>query len=53
MPQAGIVRIGLLVFVLSCIVTHARADDIAAAREHFKNGTKAYDLGHYIEAAKE
>ena len=31
----------------------ARADDIAEAREHFRKGSKAFDLGHYQEAIKE
>jgi tetratricopeptide (TPR) repeat protein len=31
----------------------ASADDTASAREHFKHGIKAYDLGHYAEAATE
>jgi tetratricopeptide (TPR) repeat protein len=31
----------------------AQADDGAAAREHSSRGMKAYDLGHYAEAAKE
>jgi len=31
---------------------HAQ-DDLAAAREHFTKGTRAFDLGQYSEAAKE
>jgi len=35
-------------------VSTARAqDDVAAAREHFAKGTRAFDLGQYDEAAKE
>jgi tetratricopeptide (TPR) repeat protein len=33
-------------------VAHA-ADNIAAAREHFKRGTRAYDLGQYQDAIRE
>lgn len=29
------------------------ADDVAAAREHYAKGKRAYDLGHFAEAAKE
>lgn len=29
------------------------ADDVAAARLHYKLGTRAFDLGHYDEAVKE
>ncbi len=28
-------------------------EDVAAAREHYRKGTKAYDLGRYSEAAQE
>ena len=31
----------------------ARADGTATAREHYKQGMKAYDLGHYADAVKE
>ncbi len=31
----------------------ARADNAGAAREQFKQGTRAYDLGHYSEAVKD
>src|SRR5262245_13019654 len=31
----------------------ARAGDEASAREHYKRGMKAYDLGHYSDAAQE
>lgn len=39
---------------LATISTRAVAeDDIAAAREHYKAGTRAYDLGQYQEAVRE
>jgi tetratricopeptide (TPR) repeat protein len=28
-------------------------EDVSAAREHYRNGTKLFDLGKYLEAAKE
>ncbi len=31
----------------------SRADDAAAAREHYQRASNAYDLGHFSEAAKE
>jgi hypothetical protein len=46
------VRLTLL--VLTCLTSlPARADDAAAAREHYRAGTKLYDLRRYKEAAKE
>jgi tetratricopeptide (TPR) repeat protein len=46
------VRLTLLVLV--CLSSlPARADDAAAAREHYRLGTKLYDLRRYKEAAKE
>jgi tetratricopeptide (TPR) repeat protein len=45
-----------LVVLLGLFVIHgaAAADETAnAARDHFKKGTKAYDLGRYLEAAHE
>lgn len=33
--------------------TPSIADDLVQARQHFDAGTKAYDLGHYIDAVKE
>jgi tetratricopeptide (TPR) repeat protein len=33
--------------------SRARAEDVTAAREHYKKGTTYYDLGKYADAAKE
>jgi len=36
------------------VVAHAAPpDEVVQAREHYRKGTKAYDLGRYLEAAKE
>ncbi|HZS39647.1 MAG TPA: hypothetical protein VFF06_22600, partial [Polyangia bacterium] len=44
----------LLLVALLGSATAARADDgAAAAKQHYDEGTKAYDLGRYLEAAKE
>jgi hypothetical protein len=46
----------LIVLALLGTVSAARAneeEDVAAARLHFRKGGKAYDLGRYLEAAKE
>jgi len=40
-------------FLLALGATPARADDSAAAREHYQKGTSFYDLGKYPEAIKE
>lgn len=42
-----------VILVASSIALPARADDIAEAREHFRKGSNAFDLGHYQEAIKE
>jgi tetratricopeptide (TPR) repeat protein len=34
-------------------VSTARADAVEEAREHFRKGSNAFDLGHYAEAIKE
>src|SRR5262249_20893086 len=31
----------------------AQTEDVAAAREHYRRGNQAYDLGKYVEAAHE
>jgi tetratricopeptide (TPR) repeat protein len=43
----------LLVLSLFPVVTNAQQEDVAKARDHYKRGTKAYDLGRYLEAARE
>lgn len=44
----------LLVWLVSAVPRSATAaDDIAAAREHYSNGKRAYDVGHFAEAAHE
>ena len=40
----------LLVLMLAA---QAHADDVEAAKQHYKEGMRLYDLGRYIEAAKE
>jgi tetratricopeptide (TPR) repeat protein len=42
-----------LVLSLLALCPSAHADDIAEAREHFRKGSKAFDLGHYADAIKE
>jgi tetratricopeptide (TPR) repeat protein len=42
-----------LVAALSLMLSPARADDTQSARAHYTRGTKLYDLGRYLEAAKE
>lgn len=49
----GAVRCVSVVLVLLVGSVRAQADDIAQAREHFRKGSKAFDLGHYREAVKE
>lgn len=39
--------------VLSIALTGKAADDVAAARAHYERGKRAYDLGHFAEAARE
>lgn len=49
------VRAWALLTAFACFtasVAHAESDP-AKAREHFKSGTKAYDLGRYLDAARE
>jgi tetratricopeptide (TPR) repeat protein len=46
----------LTVLALSSILaasTLALADEAVSAREHYRRGTNAFNLGHYIEAIKE
>lgn len=41
-------------FLVCLFSTSAFAnDDVAAARAHYEKGKRAYDLGHYAEAARE
>lgn len=42
-----------LLFSLLSLSAAAHADDTAEARDHFRKGSKAFDLGHYQEAVKE
>jgi tetratricopeptide (TPR) repeat protein len=49
-------RLGGFAAVLLMVVAAApvaRADDVSQARDHFRKGSKAFDLGHYAEAIKE
>ena len=49
-------RLGGFAAILSMVVAAApvaRGDDVSQAREHFRKGSKAFDLGHYPEAVKE
>ena len=39
--------------VLFAAAGAARANDVAAAREHFQRGSTAYDLGRFLDAAHE
>jgi len=39
--------------LLVASMAHAEGEDVAAAREHYRRGNKAYDLGRYHEAAQE
>lgn len=39
--------------VLILLVGTARADDVAAARDHYRAATKAYEVGQYDEAIRE
>src|ERR1700748_3457297 len=31
----------------------AHADNVGVARDHYREGTKLFDIGHYLEAARE
>jgi tetratricopeptide (TPR) repeat protein len=44
---------GRIIVLTALLSLTAQADDRAAAREHYRQGMKAYDLGHYADAAKE
>jgi tetratricopeptide (TPR) repeat protein len=46
-------RATFLVLLLIVAGRSAAADDRATAREHYRRGMKAYDLGHYGDAVKE
>lgn len=39
--------------LLCCVAAPARADDVEAAKRHFAQGTKDFDLGLYDDAIKE
>lgn len=43
----------LALVALALLALPARADDAAAAREHYKKGTRLYELNHFAEAAAE
>jgi tetratricopeptide (TPR) repeat protein len=47
------VRLVAAVLLLLGAARGARADEATVAREHFRQGTKLYDLGQYLGAAKE
>jgi tetratricopeptide (TPR) repeat protein len=38
---------------LACLASSARADDLTKAKEHYRNATRAYELGAYEEAIRE
>jgi tetratricopeptide (TPR) repeat protein len=42
-----------IVFLLLLSGAADAREDVAAAREHYKNGTKLFDIGKYLEAARE
>jgi hypothetical protein len=39
--------IGFVCLLLLPGVTHGQAREGVSAREHYRRGTRAYDLGHY------
>ena len=41
------------ILLLSFVSSSSHADDVSSARDHYKNGTTAYDLGRFAEAAAE
>ena len=43
----------ICVALACCFTSTARAEDVNLARQHYKRGTRAYDLGRYLEAVKE
>lgn len=45
--------IGGVWLVLLALSTFARADDLAKAKEHYRNATRSYELGAYDDAIKE
>lgn len=45
--------IGIITMAMGGLAHADAVDNVAAAREDFERGTRAYDLGHYAEAAKE
>src|SRR5438874_1435930 len=46
-------RIFFAVLALAALTPTARADDLAAAKEHYRKATKAYELGLFDEAIAE
>lgn len=48
----GIIALAFL-GVAAVLSSPARADDMTEAREHYKKGTQAFELGEYAEAMKE
>lgn len=46
----GFVVVGV---VIVCSAQHASADATAEARDHYRRGTNAFNLGHYLDAVKE
>lgn len=50
--RAGIAWIVALGVATSAAQAHG-GDDVDAAREHYQKGKRAYDVGHFAEAAKE
>ena len=53
MGVRALLRTGSLVAVVLLMALPAAADDTQSARAHYARGTKLYDLGRYLEAAKE
>jgi tetratricopeptide (TPR) repeat protein len=44
----------VLLFLIVLLPMPARADDdVASARDHYQRGKRAYDIGHFEEAARE
>ncbi len=52
-PVRSAALFAIVALTLTLVAPVARAEDVAAAREHYKKGTTYYDLGKYADAAKE
>lgn len=55
MVKGHVKRARFLVWLLALLVARTALSQVSvdAAREHYRKGTAAYNLGHYAEAAKE